>query len=99
MKNVSFIIAFVFFSMSILGQEKNDLKSYEYKNLKPWQKYNNATKLYLKDNQNKLTGPEYKNRKVWNTNKEDYKLIKIKKSERSKLTGPAYKNYRPQKSK
>lgn len=97
MKSIMSLFGIMFMVASVIGQEKNDLKSYEFKNLKSSQKYIKNKKVYLKNSKEKLTGPEYKNSKVWNTSKEDYKLLKLKRSERSKLTGPAYKNYKPSK--
>lgn len=99
MKSMMSLFGIMFMVASVVGQENNDLKSYEYKNLKPGQKYIQKTKIYSVNANDKLVGPEYKNKKVWNVDKKDLKPLKIEKSERSKLTGPAYKNYRPRKSK
>lgn len=99
MKSIMSLFGFMFMIASVVGQENNDLKSYEYKNLKPGQKYTKKTKVYTIDANDKLVGPAYKNKKVWDTNEKDLSLIQFKKSERSKLTGPAYKNYKPKKSK
>ena len=98
MNKFRYTIAFILLALPIFGQQKNDLKSYEYKNLKPSLRYKHETKVYLLNRKEK-SGPEYKNHKFWNTHKKDHQLLSLKTSNKSKLTGPAYKNYKPQKNK
>jgi len=97
MKNFSFAITFILLALPVFAQQKNDLKSYAYKNLKPSLKYNHETKIYLLDRKEKLANPEYKNYKFWKTHKKKYQLLRLKTSNKSKLIGPAYKNYKLQK--
>lgn len=101
MKEVAFILGFVFISVGAFAQEKtevkkSDLKGPAYKNYKPWKHKTVPTVVYTLEREEKLTGPAYKNYKPWKDQAKKEKVaIKVGDSERQKLTGPAYKNYKP----
>ncbi|MBD0831247.1 hypothetical protein [Aestuariibaculum sediminum] len=95
MKNLLFILAFVFVSFSAFSQDRSDLKGPAYKNYKPWKHKTEAKPAFTSETKSNLTGPAYKNRKVWKK-ESDAEYTKVATGhERSELMGPAYKNYKP----
>lgn len=95
MKNVSMIVVFLFVSVSLFAQKRNDFKGPEHKNYKPWMHKAEQTLVFKNTSKKVLKGPAIKNTKVWETENKDLKLITFTESKRRKLTGPAYKNFKP----
>ncbi|MBD0823328.1 MULTISPECIES: hypothetical protein [Aestuariibaculum] len=99
MKNLLFILAFVFVSFSAFSQDRSDLKGPAYKNYKPWKHKTEAKPVFTSNTKTDLKGPEYKNRKVWKKSEEASYTQVVVENKKANLMGPAYKNYKPNKEK
>ncbi|MCH4552146.1 MULTISPECIES: hypothetical protein [Aestuariibaculum] len=98
MKNLYFILAFVFVTFSAFSQDRSDLKGPAYKNYKHGKNKTEVKQVYTSDNKANLTGPAYKNYKPGkNTEEATYTQV-VFENKKANLTGPAYKNYKPGKT-
>ncbi|GAA4802200.1 hypothetical protein [Litoribaculum gwangyangense] len=95
MKNLAFVLLFMFVSFGVFAQKRGDFKGPAYKNYKPWLHKSETTLVYSVSKKEQLTGPAYKNKKPWQNKSQKTYVPIVFGSERSKLTGPAYKNYKP----
>ncbi|MFT4833681.1 MAG: hypothetical protein ACI83W_000307 [Marinoscillum sp.] len=97
MKILIITLGFIFSTLLVGAQAKNDLKGPAAKNYKPWRdktEINVPTPVIAVDKV-ALKGPAAKNHKPWKVDSEtEYVAIEIG-SPRTELKGPAAKNYKP----